>query len=136
VSEEYLVRFSLRVSADNPGDAVDGVVDLFVEKGLRDWVYRVDNPSLEGPEAVVGYFDGYGVPVDVAELLAQSEQIDPIPVGGIVAAASDDGPRVTDDPDDDDVELLAEAESLNQANDKPVPSNAELMDESIREYSE
>jgi hypothetical protein len=106
---EYVVRFSLRVTADGPGDAVDGVVDLFVEKGLRDWVYRVDDPSETNSEkALVGFFDGYGDPVDVDELLSQVGEPAPIPVQ---TAELPDPPAISDD----DADLLAEAESLNQS---------------------
>lgn len=102
---EYLVRFSLRVKADNPGDAVDGVVDLFVEKGLRDWVYRVDDPAATGADSLIGFYDGYGDPVDVDQLLADIEE-EPvaIPVSSVepVPAESDD-------------ELLAEAQALLNA---------------------
>jgi hypothetical protein len=127
---DYIVRFSLKVSAEDPGVAVDGLVDLFTEKGLRDWVYRVDNPDAAPDEdALIGFFDGYGDPMDVAALLAEHE-LDDSDHGTIVVELPSPAP------DAEDVELHELAESLNQANEEPVPSIEEQALAGVPEYSD
>jgi hypothetical protein len=105
---DYLVRFSLTVPAGSPGDAVDSVIDLFTEKGLRDWVYRVDDPTAApNTDSLIGFFDGYGEPVDMEALLAAGDATPAIP-------------DVADDADAEvsDTELIDLAESLNQSNEE------------------
>lgn len=61
----YVVRLVMEVLAENPADATQEFVDKLVERGLRDWVYRVEN-SIDGE--ILGYFDGFGMPVDLSKM--------------------------------------------------------------------
>lgn len=129
---DYLVRFSLTVPADNASDAVDSVIDLFVEKGLRDWVYRVDDPTAApGTDSLIGFFDGYGDPVDVEALLAEGESQAPATPEQVDAVTSE--LPVADETSDAELEALAE--SLNQDHEEPTPSIEDQALASVREHS-
>lgn len=58
----------MTTSEDDPGAAVRDAIDCLVSNGLRDWVYAVE--SVEDDE-VLGYFNGFGVEVDLEELIQQ-----------------------------------------------------------------
>lgn len=96
--QQYIVRLVMRVDAKpgQPDDAVASFVEMMTSNGLRDWVYRVE--TLDGE--ILGYYDGYGDPVDLAT--APDAQ----------ATDQPDQTAVETQPESDS-ELVALAESLN-----------------------
>lgn len=66
---EFIVRLVMKVDAAVPEAAVTEFVDLLVANGLREWVYRVE--SVEDGE-ILGYFDGFGQPVDIHATTAEA----------------------------------------------------------------
>lgn len=114
MTNRFYVRIAFTMDADDPGDAAAGVVDLFTEKGLRDWIYQVDDTDNKK----IGYFNGWGEPVDtdLVDAAAATLRNDPAPEN----SALEDAPLepstldddTNDDVDDDDLERFAD--SLNQ----------------------
>lgn len=63
---QFIVRLVMRVEAINIRDAVPAFLDTLIDKGMRHWVYRVEDPETN---EVLGYFDGHGTPVELEALL-------------------------------------------------------------------
>lgn len=102
-TKEYLVRFSVKVTSDSPANAVDLVIDGFVEQGLRNWIWRVDDPAApDGTDSIIGFYDGYGELVDIDKVLAEDSE-----------DSNEDEPKTTDA--EDDSELLDLAKDLNSS---------------------
>lgn len=118
-TEQYMVRLSMVVDGTDPGDAAMAFVDRLVDRGMRDWVYTVhENTEQQEP---LGYFDGYGLPLDISQLAniaAVSDEADE-PTESEVTT-TEDTPAVQDvelpaeqSPSDDDDALLAVARQAN-----------------------
>lgn len=99
--DQYIVRLVMKVDApkNEPDSAVRAFVDNLVANGMREWVFRVEDIHTG---EVLGYFDGFGDPVDIStpvpspEEPAQEQAAEPEPAAG---------------ESDEDLEALAE--SLN-----------------------
>lgn len=104
----YMVRLVMRVDGtpDEPESAVINFIEMMVQNGLRDWVYRVEDDDSK----VLGYFDGYGDAVEMAPG-------QPTTVGETVANWT---PAEADEPVSDDESLMALAESLNNEDSTPA----------------
>lgn len=127
----YHVRLAFNMDAETPSDAVQDVVDLITEGGLRNLVYVVDN--TEAGERV-GYFNGWGETLDTEAVEARAAQARARNGAQIAPSVGDesytegdedgtsgqDRDSYTDDQDrdsytvSDDTELEQLAESLNQ----------------------
>lgn len=115
MKKRYFVRLAFTMLNDTESDAVQDVVDLFAEHGTRSWVYVVDDAD-SGER--IGYFNGWGEPVDtdLVDAAAATLRNDPAPEN----SALEDAPLepstldddTNDDVDDDDLERFAD--SLNQ----------------------
>lgn len=103
-NQQYIVRLVMKVDAPpkQPDTAVVNFVDLLTANGLRDWVFRVED--IESGQ-VLGYYDGYGDPVE----------IQPAPEAPTEAPAAEvEQPTDTPDQPESDESLVALAESLNE----------------------
>lgn len=108
---EFSVRLVIRVAADEPEKAVPTFITHLVENGMTDWVYQVGNPDTG---EVIGYFDGFGLPVNVDDLPSgRDQQETPEPQ----EQAQEQTPVQTTN----DQELLALAERLNDEPAEPTP---------------
>lgn len=103
--QPYIVRLVMKVDAPKgePDTAVGNFVDLLVANGLREWVFRVEDINTGD---VLGYFDGYGDPVDVTAKPAEEPAEEPV-------NASETGETADGAPESDEA-LEALAESLNE----------------------
>lgn len=105
--KDYIVRLVMRVEADDtdPAQAALKFVDLMVENGLRDWVYRVEDNSTGD---IMGYYDGWGNVVDINSPVEVTEPpVEDVPLPS-------DPPEANPAEVESDAELLALAESLNE----------------------
>jgi hypothetical protein len=95
------------MEGEDAGDAVQALVDAFTEKGLRDWLYRVDDPKTG---RMIGYFNGWGERVDTtlveqaAEAIRNSKNNE---VSDVSEAALPE-PEPVEETDDSDLEQYAE----------------------------
>ena len=100
-NQAYIVRLVMKVDAPRgePDTAVANFVDLLVANGLREWVFRVEDIDNG---TVLGYFDGYGDPVDITQQQAP--------------APAEEAPEQAAEPEaaESDEALEALAESLNE----------------------
>src|SRR4051812_21164211 len=106
---DYSVRLVLRVSADSPDRAAPTFIAHMIENGFTDWVYQICDPDDD--MKVIGYFDGFGLPVDVDKLHAASAD-EPEPAPPAVQT-----PVQTEETD---AELLTLAQDLNDADAPPA----------------
>lgn len=90
---EFIVRLVMKVDAEVPEAAATEFVDMLTANGLREWVYRVE--SIDDGE-ILGYFDGFGQPVDITA--PSTPSVEDVPLES--TSESDEG-------------LIALAESLN-----------------------
>lgn len=112
---DYHIRLAFRVSSESPGDAVQDMIDILVERGLRDHVYVVDDIRTERR---VGFFNGYGEQIDdetvraAADAVRQADEAELTPEPDTVEANESDSPDpehpANATPDDDELEQLAD----------------------------
>lgn len=105
----YSVRLVLRVAAESPDKAPPTFITHLVEDGMTDWVYQVCDPDDD--MKVIGYFDGYGIPVNVDKL-------------GTPETPSKLTPEQTpvQTEGEDDTELLSLAQELNDQDEPADPT--------------
>jgi hypothetical protein len=110
--ESYIVRLVMKVDAPKgePDTAVGNFVDLLTANGLRDWVFRVEDQHTGD---VLGYFDGYGDPVEIQVTTPTEEPPAPEPVGATPATPEQPAPAQAATTESDE-SLVALAESLNE----------------------
>ena len=99
----YMVRLVMKVNGkpDEPESAVINFVEMLVQNGMRDWVYRVES---EDSTKVLGYFDGYGDPVDMTPPGTTEPDAAPVETS-------------PEQPVESDESLVALAESLNESSE-------------------
>lgn len=99
-TQPYIVRLVMKVDAPKgePDSAVAAFVDNLTANGLREWVFRVEDIDTGD---VLGYYDGYGDPVDLSQAPAAPD-----------APAEAAAPAESEAQSDEALEALAE--SLNE----------------------
>lgn len=107
------VRLVMTVNEDDGSAAVREFVDALTLNGMRDWVYAVE--VIETDE-VVGYYNGFGVEVDLDALIAQQntelEERDPEEI--VLPPAPDLDVTVDFTQRKSDEDLVELAEELNK----------------------
>lgn len=111
----YLVRLVMALDAAGPADAVDTFVEMIVENGLVNWIYRVEAGDSSG--VILGYFNGHGEPVDVDALLETDPDAQPEP------NKEDQTPIQTAEPGNDDAALLDLATSISEPATEEQPQD-------------
>lgn len=109
---EYSVRLVLRVAAESPDKAAPTFITHLVENGMTDWVYQVCDPDDD--MKVIGYFDGFGLPVEVDALAKPEAPAVPAPAEQTPVQTETDG------------ELLSLAQELNEE-DRPTEAPTEPL---------
>ena len=117
---DYFVRLAATMEGEDAADAVLALIDRITEKGMRDWLYRVDDKATG---EMVGYFNGWGEQVDTdvvhqaTEAIRLAADAETAQLGQEASEdeATEDEPDTTDsDTTDSDDQLVEYAESLNQ----------------------
>ena len=74
---KFAVRWAFEIEADTPDEAVRLMIQQFVENGMINWLYRVDDET-----GVVGYYNGHGDEYDPAtgRPLGEPEEQDSVAV--------------------------------------------------------
>lgn len=108
MTNRYQVRLAFNMDSESPGDAVEDVIDTFVEKGFRDLVYVVADAS--GKQ--IGYFNGWGEQLDVSAVEERAAQLRAVPAA----------PSTLDDESGDDWEQAAQ----ESAETEPAQLHREL----------
>lgn len=116
---EYAVRITWpNMNAENAEEAVLDAVELMVAKGMREWIYRVDDSETAranggvNNDSLVGYFDGWGDPVDHEAIIAQAEAEEAAAAAAGEAAPPGEPEQAIND--ESDAGLLELAASLNE----------------------
>lgn len=118
------MRLILRVASDSAEQAAPTFIAHLVENGLTDWVYQVCDPDTMEP---LGYFDGFGLPVDVEESQPAEAKAPEAPETPDPDPAPVQTPVQTDGETDGetDADLLALAQHLNDADAPPAEQPVE-----------
>lgn len=117
-TSRYHVRLAFTMDSETPSDAVQDVIDTFTEKGFRDLVYVVND--VESGEQL-GYFNGWGEPLDVSDVEARASRL----------RVESVAPRTLDDEDIDDGTSGQDRDSYTDDQDRDgyvVTDDAELED--------
>lgn len=106
---DYHVHLGFKMSSESPGDAVQDVIDTFVEKGFRDLVYVVSDIATSEP---LGFFNGWGEPIEtsVVEAAAARLRSDPEEPQSDAASTVDDETESTYGSDEPDEQAKADAD--------------------------
>lgn len=91
---KYLVRFASSAETDSPGEAVDLICREFSDKGVRAWVYRVDDPDTL---QTIGYYDGWGNEVNLDALTEVADALTEVVEAVSPSPTTQDSPEATDD---------------------------------------
>lgn len=114
----YRVLIAMFLKAPSAADAVAGMVDLFTEKGLRNWTYRADLVQADQVFELAGFYDGFGEqkpsaetdagPTVTVELPTLSTPV--LEIAEVRRSSSENGDIV----EDDDASLTEYAETLTE----------------------
>lgn len=117
---KYICRLVMKVEADDPSEAPVTFVNFLVEAGLITWIYRVEDPDTG---EILGYFDGNGELVDMDEIIQNQDEdqgdeedqtpIETVSLPDVTGEGLEVSVTTSATPSDD--ELVAYAESLNEA---------------------
>jgi hypothetical protein len=94
-----IVQLAIKVAGDTGELAVSNFIDILVEKGLREWLYRVEDPETG---ELLGLYNGYGDAADIPSVVEQE---------GAPVLSTDD-------------ELLRLAEELNETDEAQATVDA------------
>jgi hypothetical protein len=100
---KFVVRLGMSSNSPDASSAVRSLVDSLTDRGLRHWIYRVEEYETG---TIVGFFDGYGL----ENTLEAIEETAGRPIADIPLPDLDEGDMQATDSD-----LLAYAQGMSSA---------------------